>query len=402
MLEKGRDYSRIIFHIDVNSAFLSWESLERIGRGESDLRDIEAAVGGDMATRHGVILAKSIPAKKYHVRTGESIVEALRKCPNLIVVKPHHDRYREYSKAFMKILHEYTPDVEQFSVDEAFMDMTGTELLFGDPITAAYTIKDRIKSELGFTVNVGISTNKLLAKMASDFEKPDKVHTLFPDEMKEKMWGLPVSDLFFVGNATTKKLHELGIYKIGQLANANLAVLKMHLKKQGETIWNFANGIDFSVVQSEPSQNKEYGNSTTIPFDVTDEKVAKLFLLNLSEKVAERLREDGVKIASVSVTIKDHSFKTKSHQKKLDAQTNITSEIYEVSCELFDELWDRTPIRLLGIQTSKILEEDYGRQLNLFDDTDYEKMEKLDEAVDRIREKYGKSYVKMASFLNDI
>lgn len=393
---------KIIFHIDVNSAFLSWESVERLKNGESDLREIASAVGGDMATRHGVILAKSIPAKKYHVRTGESIVEALRKCPGLVVVKPHHERYREYSRAFIRILQEYTPDIEQVSIDEAFMDMTGTRLLFGEPVDLAYRIKDRIKNELGFTVNVGISSNKLLAKMASDFEKPDKVHTLFPEEIKEKMWQLPVSDLFFVGKATAKKLNDLGIYKIGQIANADIHMLKMNLKKQGETIWNFANGIDFSVVQSEPTQNKEYGNSTTISFDVTEEATAKWILLSLSEKVAERLRRDGLKIASVSVTIKDHNFKSKSHQKMLDAQTNITSEIYHTACELFDELWDGTPIRLLGIQTSKIMEEDYGRQLSLFDHTDYEKMERLDEAVDKIRGKYGKEYIKRASFLKKI
>ena len=412
---------KVIFHIDVNSAFLSWEAVYRLTQGKGitadedicelsreftdskgntiDLRDIPSAVGGDMASRHGVILAKSIPAKKYNVKTGESIVEAVRKCPCLLVVKPHHHIYRQYSEKFIGILKEYSPDVEQVSVDEAFVDMTGTELLFGRPIEAAHKIKDRIREELGFTVNVGISNNKLLAKMASDFKKPDLVHTLFPDEIRTKMWKLPVSELYFVGKATAKKLSSMGIVTIGDLAKADVNILKMQLKKQGEIIWNFANGIDFTVVQSEPSKNKGYGNSTTLSFDVEDACTAKHILLSLAENVSSRLRHDNVKISLVSVGIKDNTFKTTSHQKVLASPTDITNEIHQAACELFDEMWTGTPIRLLGIQTSKIDEGGYGRQMNLFDNTDYEKLEKLDNAVDKIREKYGKDKIKRATFL---
>ena len=393
----------IVFHIDVNSAFLSWEAVNRAKKGmEPDLRTIPSAIGGDMAKRHGVILAKSIPAKQYNVRTGESIMEARKKCPNLLIISPNHKLYKEYSNAFMDILREYTPDVEQFSIDEAFMDMTGTQLLFGEPIAAANQIKDRIKKELGFTVNVGISSNKLLAKMASDFQKPDLVHTLFPDEIRTKMWGLPVSDLFFVGRVTTKKLLTMGIHTIGDLAQTDVELLKLHFKRQGEVIWNFANGIDFSVVQSEPTPNKGYGNSTTVSFDVTDLETAKMVLLTLAENVAGRLRKDGVKIETVSVGIKDTNFKSSSHQKVLDSPTNITAEIYQIACVLFEELWDGTPIRLLGIQTSKIREMDAGRQLSMFDTTNYEKLEKLDAAVDKIRGKFGDEVVKRASFLGNV
>lgn len=377
-------YKKIIFHIDVNSAFLSWEAVHRLEQHraqrekvssltavsaleeEPDLRTIPSAVAGDMAKRHGVILAKSIPAKKYNIRTGESIMEARKKCPDLVIVPPSREIYKKYSKAFMDILRQYTPDVEPFSIDEAFMDMTGTRLLFGEPIDVAEQIKKRIKNELGFTVNIGISSNKLLAKMASDFKKPDLVHTLFPNEIKTKMWGLPVSDLFFVGRATTKKLLSMGIHTIGDLAGTDVELLKMHLKKQGEIIWNFANGIDFSVVHSEPIQNKGYGNSTTVSFDVTDADTARLILLTLAETVASRLRKDGVKIEAVSVGIKDCNFKSVSHQKVLNAPTNITAEIHNAACELFDELWDGTPLRLLGIQTTKIREQEAGRQLNFF------------------------------------
>lgn len=412
---------KIIFHIDVNSAFLSWESVYRLTQGRGieadedicelsreyvdnqgnplDLRTIPSAVGGDMASRHGVILAKSIPAKEYHVRTGESIVEAVRKCPHLLVVKPHHHIYKQYSAQFIRILKEYSPDVEQVSIDEAFMDMSGTKLLFGEPWEAAHKIKDRIREELGFTVNVGISCNKLLAKMASDFRKPDLVHTLFPEEIKTKMWRLPVSDLYFVGRATEKKLSDMGIHTIGELANTDLAILKQQLKKQGETIWNFANGIDFTVVSPEPVKNKGYGNSTTLSFDVVDSNTAKHILLSLAETVSARLRQDHVKISSVSVGIKDKNFKSTSHQKVLESPTDITNEIHQAACALFDEMWDGTPIRLLGIQTAKIEEKDMGRQMSLFDDTDYEKLEKLDNAVDKIREKYGRDKIKRATFL---
>ena len=322
--------------------------------------------------------------------------------PNLLIISPNHKLYKEYSNAFMDILREYTPDAEQFSIDEAFMDMTGTQLLFGEPIAAANQIKDRIKKELGFTVNVGISSNKLLAKMASDFQKPDLVHTLFPDEIRTKMWGLPVSDLFFVGRVTTKKLLTMGIHTIGDLAQTDVELLKLHFKRQGEVIWNFANGIDFSVVQSEPTPNKGYGNSTTVSFDVTDLETAKMVLLTLAENVAGRLRKDGVKIETVSVGIKDTNFKSSSHQKVLESPTNITAEIYQIACVLFEELWDGTPIRLLGIQTSKIREMDAGRQLSMFDTTNYEKLEKLDAAVDKIRGKFGDEVVKRASFLGNV
>lgn len=411
---------KIIFHIDVNSAFLSWEAVHRLeqqriqksgaavskdesdpAKEEPDLRTIPSAVGGDIAKRHGVILAKSIPAKQYNIRTGESIMEARRKCPNLVIVPPSREIYQKYSKAFMDILREYTPDVEPFSIDEAFMDMTGTKLLFGEPVYVAGQIKDRIKNELGFTVNIGISSNKILAKMASDFKKPDLVHTLFPDEIRTKMWGLPVSDLFFVGRAATKKLLSMGIRTIGDLAQADVELIKLHLKKQGEVIWNFANGVDFSVVHSEPVQNKGYGNSTTVGFDVTDADTARLILLTLAEKIAVRLRKDGVKVEAVSVGIKDYNFKSASHQKILDAPTNITAEIHRAACELFDELWDGTPLRLLGIQTTKIRENEAGRQLNFFDNTNYEKLEKLDAAVDKIRGKFGNGVVKRAVFLDN-
>ncbi|HBA49066.1 MAG TPA: DNA polymerase IV [Lachnospiraceae bacterium] len=392
---------RVIFHIDVNSAFLSWEAVYRLRcLGESlDLRDIPSAVGGEMAKRHGVILAKSTPAKKYNVRTGEPIVDALKKCPSLVIVEPNRELYARNSKALMEILRKYSDTVEQFSIDEAFVDMTGTELLFGKPLEAAYTMRDEIYEKLGFTVNVGISSNKLLAKMAGEFEKPNKVHTLFPEEIREKMWPLPVRELFLVGGASEQKLKSLGINTIGELAQADPGMLRAALKKHGEAIWNFANGRDVALVEAEAPDNKGYGNSVTIAFDVTDGDTAKNILLSLSETVGRRLRRDEVWIETVSVTIRYFDLKRTSHQCVLEHATNITDEIYRAACRLFDELWDGTPIRLLGVQTGKVTREGENRQLSLFDDMDYEKLEKLDRAMDSIRERFGPDAVRRASFL---
>lgn len=393
-------HSQLIFHIDVNSAFLSWESVYRLKElGETvDLREIPAAIGGDQSKRHGIILAKSTSAKKYGIQTGEPIVDAMRKCPELTIVPPRYEIYEKNSKAFMKILSKYSPDVEKYSIDEAFVDMTGTEKLFGEPLEAAERIKNEIYETLGFTVNIGISSNKLLAKMASDFEKPNRVHTLFPEEIEKKMWPLPVRDLFFVGKASEKKLHSLGIYTIGDLAKTDLEMMKSIMKKQGETIWNFANGKDVSFVEHKVESNKGYGNSTTIPFDVSDRSTAQMILLSLAETVGIRLRKDNVKIEVISVNLRFFDLSNVSHQCVLEHPTNITNEIHSVACRLFDELWDGTPIRLIGIQTSRVME-DSGRQMNLFDNTDYEKLEKLDKAVDSIRKRFGTDSIKRASFV---
>lgn len=398
---------KIIFHIDVNSAFLSWEAVYRLAHkgSNSDLREAVSAVGGDTSMRHGIILAKSIPAKKYGIRTGESIFEALQKCPDLLLVPPNYNLYEKCSAAFINILKEYSDAVEQYSIDEAFVDMTSVCHLFGTPEETARQIKDRIKNDLGFTVNIGVSSNKLLAKMASDFQKPDRVHTLYPYEIKKKMWPLPVSDLFFAGRATTKKLLSLGIHTIGELAAADPAWLKKILKKQGEIVWTFANGIDLSPVMAEPPPNKGYGNSTTAPFDITDAETARMVLLALSETIGSRLRADNVQIEMISVGIKNSdflmgSFPYTSHQKMLQTSTNITLEIYSAACELFEELWDGKPIRHLGIHTGKVQEINYIRQLNLFDEIDYEKLAKMDKTIDEIRNRYGTDAVLRAAFLN--
>lgn len=393
--------NRVIFHIDVNSAFLSWEAVYRLYHlgGRVDLREEVAAVGGDMAMRHGIILAKSIPAKKYGIKTGESIVEARQKCPQLMLVPPNYHLYDECSRAFMEILRQYSPEVEQYSVDEAFIDMSGTIQLWGEPEAVADRIREQIRRELGFTVNIGVSENKLLAKMAGDFQKPDRTHTLWKNEIEKKMWPLPVSDLFFVGRATARKLFALGIRTIGDLAKADPDMLKSHLKKQGEVIWGFANGIDVSVVELEAPAAKGYGNSTTIAFDVCDASTARLVLLSLAETVGARLREAGVRAEVIAVGIKSFDLRYASHQMTLQNATSITLEIYKYACRLFDELWDGTPIRHLGIHSGRIRDGMNMRQVDMFDDTDYEKLAKLDAAVDGIRKRYGNDSMKRAAFV---
>ncbi len=390
----------IVFHIDVNAAFLSWEAVYRLAHrgGKLDLRKIPSAVGGDIALRHGIILAKSIPAGRYGITTGETIPEARRKCPDLVLVPPHYNLYEKCSAAFMEILREYSDVVEQYSIDEAFVDMRASCHLFGPPEETAAQIKDRIREELGFTVNVGISDNRLLAKMASDFRKPDRVHTLYPREIETKMWPLPVSDLFFVGRVATDKLRSMGIRTIGELAKAEPDWLKSTLKKQGELIRQFANGMDCSPVLEKPVENKGYGNSTTTPFDVADAETADRVLLALSETVGSRLRADRVQAGVISAGVRYTDMSYASHQRKLHNPTNLTWEIYKTARRLFRELWDGRPLRHLGVHTGGIDGTGFGRQLSVFDEIDYEKLSKVDRTVDAIRGRFGADAVMRAAF----
>ncbi|MBO5071359.1 MAG: DNA polymerase IV [Eubacterium sp.] len=392
---------RIIFHIDVNNAFLSWEALYRIRElGETlDLRTIPSAIGGDRESRHGIILAKSMPARAYGVKTAETIGEAMKKCPNLMIVPPRRWIYDENSQKLMDLLREYSSVIEKFSIDEAFADMTGTsDAILSEPLTIAEELRQTIHDRLGFTVNIGVSTNKLLAKMASDFEKPDKVHSLFPGEIREKMWPLPIRDLLFVGRSTEQKLYNLGIRTIGDLANSDRDIICRHLGKHGSMIHNYANGIDEAPVAAEAAESKGYGNSTTISHDVTDPREAKDILRTLCASVGRRLQKDHVRAGVVAVSIKNSSFMRCSHQCTLDTATDSPEELYEHSCRLFDECWDGTPIRLLWVSTSKITKETL-RQLNLFDQEKIEKQQRLDSAIDTIRNRFGKDAIVQAGTL---
>jgi len=386
--------ARLIFHIDVNSAFLSWEATRRVSLGEDDIRRIPSAIGGDREKRTGVILAKSIPAKKYGIKTGEPVASALRKCPDLFLARPDFRLYEESSQAFISIVKEFAPVVEQVSIDECFADFSGTHRIYPDPIQLAHAIKDKIRNELGFTVNVGIGDCKLLAKMASDFEKPDKVHTLFRSEIQKKMWPLPVGDLFTVGAATADKLRHAKIMTIGDLANTEVArVQRLVGQKMGKHIHDYANGIDSSEVLSEPEEAKGYSISTTLEDDIKKADQAYPVLLALADSVTARIRSDGAKAYCVAVTIRDNSFKTRSHQRSLMNPTDISKEVYQISKELFDELWDGyTPLRLLGIALTNITREE-TMQFSLFQDVSREKARKIDKAKDALNAKFGSATI---------
>jgi len=397
---------RVIFHVDANSAFLSWSAAYRVNvLGESvDLRDIPSVVAGDKASRHSIILAKSTPAKKYGIHTGEPLFQALEKCPELVIVPPDYGLYVEASRHFVEMLRQFSPLVEQYSIDEAWVDMTGTERIFGSPRLAAEKMRERIWNELGFTVNVGISTNKILSKMAGDFEKPNKVHTLFPEEMESKMWPLPVRDLFLIGAATERKLKGMGIYTIGDLAKTDLAVLKKRLGKHGETIWHFANGRNADMVMPIPAENKGYGNSVTTAQDVTSRETGHRVLLSLCETVAMRMRKDGKNGSCVTVHLRTADFNSFSHQLQLPGATNITTEIFKAACRAFDEAWDgQTPLRQLGVQMTKLSKEPY-QQYDLFSDlspVQYERKLRLDETVDALRDRFGETIIRRAKFADE-
>lgn len=390
----------VVYHIDVNSAFLSWEASYRLEQNPDapDIRTFPAVIGGNEEMRHGIVLAKSPSAKRYGICTGEPLAQARRKCPNLQVYSPHFDLYVERSNQFMELLRQYAPSVETYSIDEAFCDMTGTTSLYGDPVAFAHKLKDMIYEELHFTVNIGISTNRILAKMASDFEKPNRVHTLFPDEIAAKLWPLPIEDLFFAGKSSAQRLRSLGITTIGELARSDHDMIVSILKSHGDTLWNYANGIESTPLTHHEVSNKGYGNSLTIHYDVTDSDTAKHVLLSLCETVGARLRAAGAYISVVQIQITDNEFHNTCRQTTLPSSTNVTEKIYECACQLFDAAWDHTPIRLLGVYTSKASSENY-EQYNLFDMARNEKLAKLNSAVDKIRDRYGEDSIKRACFV---
>ena len=391
----------VFFHVDVNNAFLSWEAVHRLSINEDsfDLRTVPSVIGGSEELRHGIVLAKSMPAKEYGIQTGEPLVSARRKCSGLLVVPSNYPIYAQKSKELLQLLAEYSPEVEQFSIDEAFCNMTGTRRLFGEPVTVANRLKTRVFQELGFTVNIGISSNRLLAKIASDFKKPDRVHTLFPSEIPEKLWPLSVSNLLYVGKQTEQKLASMGIHTIGQLARTDQRLLYSALKSHGMTIHEFANGnsTQFDKMRH-TNANKGYSNSITLPKDITDSAAAKLILLSLCETVAARIRNDHAFIQVVSVSIVDYNFHNTSKQRILNSPTDVTKQIYDIACILFDELWNHVPIRLLSVSTSKATEYSM-QQYSLFENNDNEKLSKLDTAIDSIRKKYGKESVLRASLI---
>ena len=396
-----RRQTPVWFHVDVNSAFLSWSALKALREGGAvDLRTIPAVVGGDEEKRHGVVLAKSLPAKQYGIRTGESLFAARAKCPDITVVPPDFDWYVQNSKALIRILNDYSPDVEQYSIDEAFLDMTGTEPLFGPPLAVARALGDRVRDTLGFTVNIGVAPNRLLAKMASDFEKPDKVHRLYPEDLAARFWPLPAGAVRGVGPSAARQLSEIGIWTIGDLAHADLAVLRGVFGVRGEVFWNYANGRETESVTKQGARDNTYGNSVTLPQDLANPAEADATLLALCESVAGRLRMDGRTARVVSVQIVDNAFRRKSHQITLDDPTNSTDALYHTARALLRQAWPARPVRLVGVTAERTGTDNY-EQLDLFADPARRiKQEKLDRAADAVRAKFGEAAITRAKLLH--
>lgn len=386
---------RKIFHIDVNSAYLSWEAAWRLQHGETlDLREIPSIVGGDVKKRRGIVLAKSIPAKAYGIQTGETVYSAIQKCPTLVSVPPQYERYVTASDAMVELIREYSPYVQRYSVDEVFVDYQGRR----EPVEVAEEIRVRMKETLGFTVNIGIGENKLLAKVASDFRKPDRVHTLYREEIATKMWPLPVEDLFMVGRRTKKKLNDRGIWTIGDLAALDRDYILHWLKKPGLTIWEYANGIEHSPVKNQGPPPKSIGNSTTTAFDVETEEDALLVLLGLTETVCMRLRAEQMYTRLVSVHFRNFSFAGYGRERTLYSATDCTAQIYAMVQTLFRELWQGEPLRQLGVRVGR-LSSNTATQLSLFEQWD-EKAVRMDRTVDRVRNKYGQTSLHRSSFLD--
>mgnify|MGYP004650298687 FL=1 len=388
---------RLIFHIDVNNAFLSWTAVDLLKKGyDLDIRTVPAVIGGDEEARRGIVTAKSPVAKKMGVVTAEPLYMARRKCPNLMVFPGNYDLYHNESNKLYNYFCLFTDKIERYSIDECFLDMTGTDLLYPDPIKLAYKMKDEIYEKFGYTVNIGIANNKLCAKMASDFEKPNKVHTLFQYEIEKKMWPLPITDLFMVGKSTSKTLIEMGIKTIGELAHIDINLLKKRFKSQGELMHDYANGIDFSAVAPKNARNKSISITETLPKDIETTRELKKILLPQTEKICRQARKAKLYPQTVAVIFKTSDFISYSHQMKLINPTNVTSEVYNHVLEVLSKGWRGEPLRLIGIRIGDFTK-DNSRQLSLFDSDSNINSNKIQDVIDNISEKYGDGIIIPAS-----
>ena len=386
-----------ILHVDVNNAFLSWTAVEMLKQGSKiDIRQIPAIIGGDESKRSGIVLAKSMKAKECGVKTADTIYQARIKCPNLKIFPSNFPIYRKYSNQLYQLLLEYTDKIERFSIDECFLDMTN--YLRNDTLlNKGYEINRRVREELGFTVNVGDANNKLLAKMASDFTKPDRVHTLWKEEIPEKMWTLPVSELFMLGKKTVPKLYNMQIKTIGDLAKTDKTKLEKKFGKHGILMWEYANGIDSSEVKYLPEKPKCIGNSVTLPKNISDIDKLEEIVLTISEQVAYRLRKEKLFASTVNVQLRTKNFEDTSHQKKLPEVTDTTKQIYMTAKELLHEMYHKgQEIRLVGVRVDNLTDKK-DEQISLFNTNKNEKQEKLDKVIDQLKNKYGYNAVTRAT-----
>lgn len=389
---------RIIFHVDVNNAYLSWSAVYLLKNGyETDIRTIPSVIGGDEEKRHGIVLAKSPIAKEYGIKTAETLYLARKKCPKVQIFPPNHEFYYEQSRNLYNYLSQYTPLIEQFSVDECFMDLTNTKYLYDDILSLAYKIKDEIYEKYGFTVNVGIGNNKLCAKMASDFQKPNKVHTLFNNEIETKMWPLPIEDLLYIGKSSSSELRKLGINTIGDLAKTNINYLQKYFKNRSIDMINSAKGIDNSIVNPDVAKNKCISVSSTLIEDTNDEVKLKQILLDMCDQVGLRARRENSFARTIAITAKTSSFRDFSHQKKMVNPTNNTMEIYQKVLEIFDEIDKTILIRNIGVRLSD-LTDNKQEQISLFETNKENKNDDLQKLVDNINSKYKNTKIMPAIF----
>lgn len=393
---------RIIFHIDVNNAFLSWTALDLLNQGyQYDIRDSYAAIGGDEKSRRGIVLAKSPKAKKCGVVTGETLYMARKKCPAIRFYPPNYKWYQYNSNALFQLLSQYSPDIEVASIDECYLDYGKVKKLYGDEYEFAKKIQKEILDTLGFTVNIGIANSKLCAKMASDFSKPYKIHTLYQNEIKEKMFPLPIDDLFGIGKQTSMKLHQLNIHTISDLAHADPTYLYKYFKNSATKMIEWANGVDDSEVISEEVERKGISNTTTLPKDMNTTEEIFPILHAISENVSLSLRKKNKYASVIAVIFKDKFFKSYTHQRKLENPTCSTTEIFEVSKELFLEGWKRDPIRLIGIRLDQLTDH-VTYQASLFEDFEEKRgNETLDFVVDEIKQKFGDKAIGKASLIEN-
>ena len=395
----GDIMERYIMHLDVNNAFLSWTAVEMLKNGyDVDIRRIPSIIGGDEKQRHGIVLAKSNIAKQFGIKTAETIYQAKKKCPKLRIFPSKHSMFKKYSDELYNYLLTYTDNIERFSIDECFIDFSDIVNNKEKFNNLAKEISREIKNKFGYTVNIGLSNKKVLAKMASDFEKPDKIHTLYSNEIQEKMWKLPIEELFMVGRRTAPKLHLLGINQIGDLAKYDKRIITKRLGKMGELIWNYSNGIDDDTVHSKTELPKGIGNSVTLPKDCSNIEELEKVLLALTEKVAYRLRKYNLKAYVINVQIKTSDFDTFSHQIKLMTPTDNTKDIFNQAKLLLRELYKNQSIRLIGMRVDNLTDGDLS-QISLFENNKIE-TSKLDKAMDKIKDKYGYNSITLAGKMN--
>lgn len=390
---------RVILHSDCNGFFASCECLLN-----PQLKNVPMAVCGNPENRHGIILAKNELAKKYDIKTAETIYQAQRKCPSLVLVRSHHSFYEEISKKCNDIYKEYTDMVESFGIDESWLDVTGSQKLFGSGKDIADTIRKRFLNEIGITCSVGVSFNKTIAKLASDYKKPDATTVIDRDNFKNFVWPMEVSALLYAGKSASQTLNKLNVYTIGDLAQSDRNTIIKHLGKLGGVLFNYANGIDDSPVESVYASHfpKSVGNGTTFDHDLTSFDEIKSGIMHLSDSLSERMKSQHVKCTMLSTQIKYNDFTVVSRQRQLDFSTNLMHDIWSICLELFYEIYNKKPVRAITLSGGHLVPDtDSYMQFSLFDDGSRQKRENVENAIDRIRKKYGTHAVNVGAIVND-